>query len=110
LASLKKTYHSIGEQIQNCREFGDNIRAYWLLHKLLDSDQKRENLTYKSNKDTDKSSKTEKDRVKTRGNMRAGNKPTNKNSSKYCTFHLLPHMIPMNVRPRRIMTSSQIIK
>jgi hypothetical protein len=55
--------------------------------RLEDLDRKREKLPYKPNKDTDKISKTEKDRVKTRGNIRGDNKPTDKNSSKYYTFH-----------------------
>jgi hypothetical protein len=57
------------------------------LTRLEDLDRKREKLPHKPNKDTDKISKTEKDRVKTRGNMRGDNRPTDKNSSKYCTFH-----------------------
>jgi hypothetical protein len=54
---------------------------------LEDLDRKRENSPYRPNKGTDIISKTEKDRVKTRGNIRGDNKPTYKNSSKYCTFH-----------------------
>jgi hypothetical protein len=55
--------------------------------RLEDLDSKREKLPYKPNKDTDKISKTEKDRVKTRGNIKGDNRPTDKNPSKYCTFH-----------------------
>jgi hypothetical protein len=50
--------------------------------RLEDLDRKREKLPYKPNKDTDKISKTEKDRVKKRGSIRGDNRPTDKNSSK----------------------------
>ena len=52
--------------------------------RLEDLDQKREKIPYKPHKNTDKSNKSEKDRVKIRGK---DNGKGDKNTSKYCTFN-----------------------
>ena len=57
--------------------------------RLEDLDRKREKTTYKPHKDTEKNSKNEKEKFKTRGkdNVKGDHKANDKNISKYCTFH-----------------------
>jgi len=55
--------------------------------RLEDLDRKREKPLNRVTKDSEKSTKNDKERTKPRGSGKGDNKPSDKNTSKYCTFH-----------------------
>jgi hypothetical protein len=57
--------------------------------RLEGLDRTKEKTPYKAHKDIDKNNKNEKDRYKSRGrdNGKADNKPSDKSTFKYCSFH-----------------------